>query len=149
METCGAATATEIVSNIATAVAAIAALIALGVAWFQVKAGREAQRETVAKEIYRDYLRLALEYPHYAYPDYVHLSANPGSDDFQRYEWFVAFLCYASEEIMEMFGNKPGWESAIISQLGYHYDYLHSDNFVRDHYSDKLVKLIGRLHRSA
>lgn len=148
MLTCGeAVVVTEVISNVATAVAALAALLALGVAWFQVKAGREAQQETVAKEIYREYLRLALEHPRYAYPNYAHLSANPEGEDFQRYEWFVSFLCYASEEILEMFDDEPGWQSTIASQLSYHHDYIFSEHFVRGHYSEKLRELIGRMPR--
>lgn len=136
---------TDIISNVATALAAVAALFALRLGWIQIRENRLTQSEATAKDIYREYLRLALEYPQYSLPDYSRISADENSDEFKQYEWFVSFLIYAAEEILAFFPDSEGWRATITSQFEYHREYLQAGYINPRHYTREVCELIEQV----
>jgi hypothetical protein len=125
----------------ATAVTAIVAIAALCIAATQIKAARKSQREATAKDIYRDYLKLAFENPAYADPrvsgEWDQEKADWLVD--QKYRWFVAFALNSCDEAVDL----PNWREVILTELKFHEDYLSSVQFKEEDggwkvYSDKL-----------
>jgi hypothetical protein len=91
---------------------AITAVAALFVARWQLKLNRQNQRETTGKTIFRDFLKLCVEYPDFAYG---------GKQHEPRYEWFVAHFLWAAEELLE---HAPAeWEPNLRLYVSYHRDY--------------------------
>jgi hypothetical protein len=56
----------ERLGGLASVIAAFIALLASGIAIWALPSGRSSQRELTAKDIYRDYLKLAFENPEIA-----------------------------------------------------------------------------------
>ena len=97
-----------------------------------------SQREATAKDIYRDYLKLAFENPEFANPseffwDLSSLKKN------EQYRWFVAFMLNSCDEIArsELRGKgwreiislddtkkREGWRKTILLDLQMHKEYL-------------------------
>ena len=63
-----------------------------------LRSNQKNQRESTAKSVFREYLRLAFEHSDLAEPDYQKLQAQP--DKYKKYSWFVAHLLWACEEIL-------------------------------------------------
>jgi hypothetical protein len=114
----------------------IVAAAAVAVAWGQLRSNRINQRETTAKSIWRDHLRLAIEYPDLAFGKYE-------EDQKSKYEWFIAHLLWASEEILDFDTN---WESNVEVSVGYHRHYYRNHpNFMQQElplYSAKIQELV-------
>ncbi len=106
----------------------ITALVALLFAYLQIRTAQQSQREATTKEIYRDYLKLAVEYPELASPD------ERGQKILQdyKYRWFVAVMLNACEEIIEVFQNDEIWREVVLSEMECHEDYLHSKFFLAE-----------------
>ena len=114
----------EKIGNIAQVFIAVLATLALIFAYLQIMSARRAQREATAKDLYRDYLKLAFEHPDLAIPD----SNQPLCE---KYSWFVAILLNAYDEIL--FGtNHEVWRSVVRAELRYHVRYLQSDAFLKE-----------------
>ncbi len=111
------------------AIAVIAALTAFITAWAAIIA-RKSQREATAKDIYRDYLKLAFQNPKFADPnafdDQADLSKN------EEYRWFVAFMLNSCDEIARIKSRDKNWRKTIRLDLGMHMEYLKSRQFVED-----------------
>jgi hypothetical protein len=108
-------------------------VVAFGVyvAFTQLRNNRVNQRETTAKGIFREYLKLAFENPQFAEPNYQELKKD--SETFSRYSWFVAYLLWSSEEIMRFATKKDLWEKNIQLNVNYHREYfINDDNFKKN-----------------
>lgn len=101
------------------------ALVALSIAYVQIVAARESQREATAKDVFRDSLRLAFEHPDYAIP-----KQGLKSDD--KYGWFVAVILNACDEIAVTVLPDQGWQHVVRGTLEYHKEYLASAEFLED-----------------
>ncbi len=115
------------IGNISQMVTTLIAIGAVGLAYWQVTAARRAQREATAKDLYRDYLRLAFENPKLAVPD-------PEDEKLiqqEKYRWFASILLNACDEILYCIDDDV-WRSVIITELGYHTSYLQSKFFIED-----------------
>src|ERR1700760_4738050 len=88
----------------ATAVAAAVAIIAAIITYFQYKGAKQIQREATAKQIYSDYLKLAIEHPAFT-------SGKKPDDplESERYEWFVSYMLNACEQIVDVVGDDKEW----------------------------------------
>jgi hypothetical protein len=127
----------EKIGNLAQVMTMFIALIALIFAYGQISSNIGLQREATAKDIYRDYLKLAFKHPQLAAP-----TRNLSNND--KYVWFVAFMLNSLEEIIA--SGVSGWEDTIREELRYHTIYLGSDKFINedkgwDLYSEKLENL--------
>ncbi|HEU4661645.1 MAG TPA: hypothetical protein VFS63_13395 [Pseudolabrys sp.] len=80
----------------------LVALIAVWVAYRQLKLNRRSQRETTAKATFREYLKLAFEHPDLAEGDYQRL-VQAGKAD--KHSWFVGYFLWAAEEILNTRGE--------------------------------------------
>jgi hypothetical protein len=111
------------------ALAAIAVIAAFITAWAAINA-RNSQREATAKDIYRDYLKLAFQHPKFANPeafgDLAAMSKN------EEYRWFVAFMLNSCDEIARIKSRDKGWRKTIRLDLRMHEEYLESPEFVED-----------------
>jgi hypothetical protein len=114
----------EAVTAIVAIVAAIIAFTQIGSAWRSQRdatnAATAAQREATAKDIYRDFLRQAIQYPSYA---------DGEQTDDAAYKWFVAFLLAACDELLLANPNDEGWQQVIEEELYPHCSYLGSKEF--------------------
>ncbi len=106
------------------AIAVIAAITAFVTAWAAINA-RNAQREATAKDIYRDYLKLAFQNPTLANP-----SDDPNKSE--QYRWFVAFMLNSCEEIARTKSKDKNWSKTLRHDLRMHGNYLKSPQFVKD-----------------
>jgi len=133
-----------LIGGTAAAVGVFIASVAAGFAWGQITAGKQAQRESFARQTYADYLQLAIQYPSYA-------SGNrPGDKEaFERYEWFVSYMLNACEHVLLFVTGSEQWRACVRSQLSYHRDYLCKNKWfmenARSHYSADLLSLIHNL----
>src|ERR1700678_882765 len=84
------------------------------------------QRETTAKNTFRDFLKLCIEHPDLAY-------GHPPADKKENYEWFVAYFLWAAEEILKY--SAKDWRSNLLLNASYHRAYLKDDErFRREDY---------------
>jgi hypothetical protein len=89
-----------------------------------------AQHEATAKDIYRDYLKLAFDNPEFANP---HAFDNPSDlNKNEKYRWFVAFMLNSCDEIARSKSRDKGWRKTILEDLRFHKDYLKSQEFSDD-----------------
>ena len=116
----------ERLGGLATVAAAIIALLATGIAVWALLSGRNSQREATAKDIYRDYLKLAFEHPEIA------VARRADSVQEEKYQWFVAFLLTSCDEIVRILPRDKTWRKGIRIDLKPHLAYLKSDAFKDD-----------------
>jgi hypothetical protein len=133
-----------LIGGIAAAVGVFIASAAAGFAWGQITAGKQAQRESFARQTYANYLQLAIQYPAYA------SGGQPGDEEaFEQYEWFVSYMLNACEHVLLFVSGSEDWRACVRSQLSYHRDYLCKNEWFRQsacsHYSADLLSLIHDL----
>jgi hypothetical protein len=112
-----------ILTSLAASCTALIALLALLIARGQLVTNRENQRETTAKTTFREFLKLCVEYPDFAY------GRIPTADDRTKYEWFVAQFLWAAEEILEY--APSAWEANLRLHVSYHSGFLQYDGQFR------------------
>ncbi len=86
--------------NTAQIASAFMAVAGIGALMFQLNSIRSNGRESTAQQIYLNYVRVALDYPQFAQPDYSRIKAGDAQDQ-TRYRWFVYLLMSACDEILE------------------------------------------------
>jgi hypothetical protein len=111
----------EKLGGLATVIAAIVAIAATLIAVCALRTGRSSQREATAKDIYRDYLKLAFE----------NLDVAEARIRNEKYQWFVSFLLTSCDEIVRI-RLTDDWRKAIGRDLEPHLDYLYSPEFEKD-----------------
>jgi hypothetical protein len=134
----------EIAGNIPLALAALG-LCATAI---QVHRNRTSQRENTAKSIYRDYLQMAVNDPLLADGDFQKITTSNG---LEKYRWFVSYLLWACEEIIEFAPKDEIWDRDVRQQIGYHRQYLLSSEFKENElgfYSEKLQDYIVGLEKA-
>jgi hypothetical protein len=116
--------------------AASIAALALYVARHQLLLNRQNQRENTAKATFREFLKLCVDQPEFAYGN---TAGHP-----ERYEWFVAHFLWATEEILEY--DPVPWEKNLRLYVRYHQHYLRNNKRFRSEdfptYSSKLRNFI-------
>jgi hypothetical protein len=130
-------------AQIAPGFTPIVALITVLFAWRQLALNRANQRETTAKTTFREYLRLAVQYPALSRGEYKDLSG----DDREQYEWLVGFLLWSAEELLEFKAKEDVWTNNLQMLANYHREYFKSDAFMAQEfktYSAKTQALIKR-----
>jgi hypothetical protein len=103
--------------------------IALIAVWTAIKAVN-SQREATAKDIYRDYLKLAFKNPWFANPREFNDPSNFRKNE--QYRWFVAFMLNSCDEIARTKSRDKGWRKTIRLDLRMHAEYLKSPEFDED-----------------
>lgn len=103
---------------------------------------------SAAKGIYKEYLELAFSNPKFSaasYPlgDPAFLKFKIGSEEFERYEYFVSLLLFSADEILSLdLDDEERWIVTLETQMRYHALYLSSDYFDASSYSDVVKELI-------
>lgn len=104
----------------------VVGLAALVVAWRQLTLNRNNQRETTAKATFREFLKLAVEYPELAEGDYQSL-VQQGKKN--KYEWFVGYFLWAAEEVLEYAKKDQTWNYNLKMVAGRHHEYFKTPDF--------------------
>ncbi|MFM8332100.1 MAG: hypothetical protein ACKN9T_10465 [Candidatus Methylumidiphilus sp.] len=137
----------EDISAYSALVTAVIALVALIIAVVQVVVSKHEARLGIAKSIYKDYLALAFANPQLSSPSYPKNSPrfktfSKSTDDYERYEYFVSYLLFAAEEILDLTKNSTAWRNTLRDQIRWHALYLESVDFIEQHYSFDLLALV-------
>jgi hypothetical protein len=133
----------------------VLAALALAIAFWQVRAAQRSAREATARAIWHDYEKLCFENPTFANVDLLGTNAintregNINGDRvcFERYQWFVAAMLGAADEIIATFGSEDDWRRYVTHHLQYHKLYLKSSCFqpLRFEVSKELRNMIDQL----
>jgi hypothetical protein len=115
--------------HVAPSLTPFVALIAVGVAWRQLALNRANQRETTAKAIFREYLRLAVENSDLAEGDYQALVKKEKS---REYEWFVGYFLWAAEEILDYAPKDAIWQFNLQLNAKNHREYFMNNKKFRE-----------------
>lgn len=109
---------------------------------YRMRAWRQTQRELAANRIFSDYLRLAQQYPRQAAPGLF--PAEPRSEDWVRYTYFVANMLHSFEAVLRASADDGIWRSALKAHLHYHRRYLATPAFQAtiDGYAPRLRALV-------
>lgn len=121
------------------------ALIAVWVAWRQLNLNRVGQRENTAKATFREYLKLAVEYPSFAEGQYP---SDPAEQE--RYKWFVGYFLWAAEELLAYAPEDNTWNRNLQMIANQHGGYFRSPDFTEEEYgtySSSTQALIDRAKR--
>jgi hypothetical protein len=128
-------------------IAFIAVVIAAVLAIRQLRSSEKSQKEATAKEIFKEYLLIAFEHPAFSVMDSSVLKVKPDGLEFERYKWFVSYMLFACEEILDLFPNSKEWTETIERNLGYHKNYLKIPDPEFKIYSKELRDVIDRIKR--
>jgi len=122
---------------------------ALLFAWMQLRLNRANQRETTAKATFREFLKLAVEHPELAEGNYESLISDDERQ--KKYEWFVGYLLWAAEEILEYAENDSTWQFNLKLVAGKHRAYFRTPEFQSElpAYSSKVRSLVDNIIQSA
>lgn len=129
------AEALEAVGAIATAFAALTALIVIP---YQVAQADRIQRDQTAREIYREFLNLTVQKPDLASADYC---AMKDTNQITAYAAYVEYLLYTAEQMID---TSPEWRGPMASYLGDHMAYLCSEG-IWDAQSPDIKELVAEL----
>jgi hypothetical protein len=129
----------------AAAMTAFIAFVAALAAFRQLREMRDGSKLADARESYRSYLTLAVEYPELAsVKSYADIKADYLKNE--RYQWFIAYLLAAGEKILDAVGNDPDWIATVKLNLGYNKEYLSNFDYFTDAqlncYDQPLRKLV-------
>lgn len=129
-----------------------AALVALVIAYTQLRQNRRIHRESTAKAIYKEYLRIAVEHPHLAYPRSGHIESIRNTEEYVRYTWFVSYMLFACDEVLALSRETRQWRGVIKEQVKFHLNYLSSPEFyeTNEHsgYSLEMQKILDEVKRA-
>jgi hypothetical protein len=109
------AEALEAVGAIATAFAALSALVVIPLQFAQAD---RIQRDQTAREIYREFLNLTVQKPDLASANYCALK---GTTQATAYAAYVEYLLYTAEQMVD---TSPDWRGQMASYVGDHMAYL-------------------------
>jgi hypothetical protein len=109
--------------------AAIFAIVAAVIAYWQLDSSRELQLKTIAQDSFREYLKLAIDEPLFAVGMRT-CSRDSCKNPEQSYEWFVSYFLHAAEQVYLEYPGDEGWKRALSSQVCFHREYLNSPDFV-------------------
>jgi hypothetical protein len=94
----------------------------------QLRANLENQRETTSKNIWRDYIKLTVDYPQFTQGGFNELRGR----ERERYKWFVANFLWGAEELLNFVGEDNVWRHNLLIQARHHRDYLTDPTFRRE-----------------
>jgi hypothetical protein len=102
-----------------------------------IKASRQNQDRKQAFDAYDAYLELCFEHPKFANGQLIDQGFSiPSRDEydkadalFYKYEWFVARLLIAAEQILDAVPGDKEWRDTIWWQVRKHYKYIQCEHF--------------------
>ena len=141
------------IEAIGAVVMALAAVIALVYAHVQITEGRDAERRSDARDLWRESVRVAFDYSHLADPslkladfDYDAKTINGSAELFQKYEMYMDTILTASDDVLDVLPTRE-WEKTVRIEFKQHRDYLRSRHFQDLRLSRAVHAEIPRLYR--
>jgi uncharacterized protein (DUF736 family) len=107
--------AMQAIAAMLTVLLALAALIGVKM---QIDAADKIQRAQSARDIYREYLNLAINKPEFANPDYCKIA---GTTQEAGYEHFVEYMLYTAEQTISVDAN---WADTFTQSFQNHKQYI-------------------------
>lgn len=127
-------------ASIGTIVAAIVGVIAVGVAYKQLKMSNKQN----SLGLYQQYLQLCTQYPQFAKG--MSKPINKNCKVYERYLWFCATMLFSFEQILLSSGKDQQWINTMKNQLEYHKEYLSfSGSLGRNEWEPELLSLINEV----
>jgi hypothetical protein len=118
----------------------IIALIAGGIAIFQIISSANSQRRSTAYALYAKYLSLAMENHKFAYG--VESEIRENVNDYAKYKWFVATMLLCFEEILISCPKESDWIETINAQLRRHSWHLSKSSSIRNGHWKRPLKIL-------
>lgn len=118
----------EIAPGFTPVVTVIAAAVAAGIALQQLRLNRENQRETTAKNVLREYLKLTIDYPMFAAGKFDKAS----EEEREKYKWFVANFLWAAEEILSFAKDDAVWRDNLQLHANPHREFFVDPTFMKE-----------------
>jgi hypothetical protein len=135
-------------AEIAPGFTPLVGLFAALVAWRQLRLNRINQRETTAKAIFREYLKLAFENPDLARGDIGKMT----KERLEEYRWFIGYFLWAVEEVLSFAKKDPIWLENVRLQMLAHREFFRTDEkFKRElqSYTPDVQALVSRVLNTA
>jgi hypothetical protein len=107
--------AVQALAAVLTVLLALGALIGVKL---QIDAADRIQRGQSARDIYREYLNLAMGKPEFAQPDFCKISGTAAETSYAHY---VEYMLYTSEQVI---ASDPTWNDVFIETYKEHAPYL-------------------------
>ncbi|UYV14884.1 hypothetical protein [Porphyrobacter sp. ULC335] len=140
----------DVVTAASTFGLAIIAIVSARVAYQTYKSSERQKNEEIqatksakAKEIWTGYLRLAFENSNLTRKSFTDIPRKVDgqfTEESEKYEWFVAHMFFAAEEILAVVGPQPEWLKTIKNQIRYYIDYIDGDGKVYNETYDKVIQ---------
>lgn len=124
--------AVQAFAAILTVLLALAALIGVKI---QIDAADQLQRKQSARDIYREYLNLAMNRPEFTQPNYCKMIGTPQETS---YEHFVEYMLYTAEQTISVDGE---WAQTFANTLKDHAQYICSID-ATESYAESVAALI-------
>jgi hypothetical protein len=105
----------QAIAAVLTVLLAVAALIGVKL---QIDAADKLQRAQSARDIYREYLSLAINKPEFTNPNYCEIVNSPQQTG---YEYFVEYIFYAAEQTIQ---TDVEWTDTFLHTLKDHGQYV-------------------------
>jgi hypothetical protein len=106
----------------------------------QIDSADRIQREQSARDIYREYLNLAVNKPEFSSPDYCALAATPQAP---AYEHFVEYVLYTAEQAISV---DESWNATFAATLEDHSQYICQIAGIEG-YSDQVSEMLNTFKR--
>jgi hypothetical protein len=132
------ASAVQAISAILTVLLALAALIGVKL---QIDASDRIQRAQSARDIYREYLALAVNKPEFSNPDYCKFINTPQQ---AAYENYVEYMLYTAEQTVAVDAD---WAGTFAHAFTAHRQYICSLDDL-ENYSESVAKLISHFQET-
>ena len=134
------------IGDISSAVTVLIASIALVITYKRYLTSIRESRLSLAKSLYKDYLKLAFDNQKFASPSYPkenpkykEIQENPV--EFERYCHYVSLMLFAAEEILEINKESINWYNTWYNQLKKHALYFEGGHFNPSDWSKGIVDL--------
>jgi hypothetical protein len=129
-------------------VQALAAVLALLLAFGTILFARRVQREQTASNAYIKYVELAFHNPEFAAPDWEEIdfdtkSFGPSNNSeerkkkFEQYCWFVSVMMNTATFVFTAAPRRHVLQKLMILQIAYHWKYI-------DHFKERKMHLVYR-----
>lgn len=126
----------------------IAILTALIVAFgsSQLNETKKNNVRSFSHNAYSKYLKLTLEYPHFANPEPELIKSDMAMHS--HYRWFISNMLFYFEEVLMINDKDKDWDKAIRRQVKIHMWQIGFSNYKEQGWSSDLLKIIDSLPRS-
>ncbi len=131
-------------SALIAALAFVVAVAGIFAVFIQIRSNDQSERERIAQDTYREFLKLAIQEPGFANGE--HRCSTACANPKEKYEWFVSYFLHAAEQIEDAFPDDRGWCKALASHFCTHHAHLETTEFKSQyvhHYSKSFKQLIG------